>query len=263
MTKGSVLVVGAGVMGTGIASVFNDAGYSLILCDVKSKIGGAPAFGKGMEKIAIEEIEQLRGRDITLVIEAVNEDINLKKAILKELSAVIDPKAVFVSNTSSLSIKELAEASGRKERFAGMHFFNPAKDMKLVELGKTGYLDEAVLAFLKDICASINKTFVVVSDDPGFIVNRVLFSMLNEAFDLAYNKTADIESIDKAIKLGLSHPMGPFKLADFIGLDICYSILSSLEKSTQDPRFKPSQILAEKFAKGEFGRKTGRGFYEY
>lgn len=266
MAEKNVLIVGAGLMGKDIARVFLKAGYLVTICDLETKLEQVKkAFeGKpGMEILSTESLRDKTRVHYELVLEAINEDYVAKKKIFEYLNDVIWEKCIFASNTSTLSISKLAEVTTRKDKFVGMHFFNPAPVVRLIEIIKGKDTSLETINRVQSIVDSIGKKSVIVNDMPGFIVNRLLFCMLNEAFYLAYNKIADIKDIDEAMKLGVNYPIGPFALTDLIGLDVCYAILKSLEESLKDNKYKPCPLLKEKIDIGCLGRKTGKGFYEY
>jgi 3-hydroxybutyryl-CoA dehydrogenase len=198
-----------------------------------------------------------------LVIEAVPEKMDLKRSVWSEAERHCGPTVVFASNTSSLSITEMAAATKRADRFVGMHFFNPAPVMKLVEVIRGSETSRETTEFAKAFCAKIGKEPVEVRESPGFVVNRLLVPMMNEAFNLLMEGVASPEDIDKAMKLGTNMPMGPFELADFTGLDIGLDTMETLHRETGDPKFRPSPLLRQYVRAGRLGRKTGRGVFDY
>src|SRR3989449_9338343 len=198
-----------------------------------------------------------------VVIEAVFEKMEVKRELYAELEKLCPPEVVFASNTSSLSITEMANATKRADRVVGMHFFNPAPVMKLVEVIRGSETSDATVALIKDLCTMIGKEAVEVKESPGFVVNRLLVPMMNEAFNLLQEGVASAEDIDKAMKLGTNMPMGPLELADYTGLDIGLDVMEVLHRETGDPKFRPSPLLRKYVRAGRLGRKTGRGVYEY
>src|SRR5256886_7980900 len=198
-----------------------------------------------------------------VVIEAVFEKMDIKRELYAELDRLCPPDVVFASNTSSLSITEMANATKRADRVVGMHFFNPAPVMKLVEVIRGSETSDATVALIKELCTKLGKDAVEVKESPGFVVNRLLVPMMNEAFNLLQEGVASAEDIDKAMKLGTNMPMGPFELADYTGLDIGLDVMEVLFRETGDPKFRPSTLLRKYVRAGRMGRKAGRGVYEY
>lgn len=277
-----VLVIGAGQMGGGIAQVLAQAGYDVLLNDYKAENIEAriESIKAGLEKQVSRERMTAEDKDATLakisacadtkeagdvdlVIEAIVENMDVKKDLVKGLNEVLKDDAIFATNTSSLSITELATAYKKPENVIGMHFFNPVPVMKLVELIRgIGTSDETYKA-VKEVSDKIGKTSVEIKDFPGFAVNRILIPMINEAINTVYSGVASIEDVDNAMKLGANHPMGPLELGDFIGLDTVLAIMETLYEGFGDQKYAPSPLLRNYVRAGWLGRKTGKGFYDY
>jgi len=282
MAFDAIGVLGAGQMGAGIAQVAAAAGHTVYLADVgqeladKGKAGIAQrlagAVGKGkLDRAAanaiLERVHAVasisRWRDIGIAIEAVAENIELKLKLFRELDEGVPKDAVLASNTSSISITLLAAATKRPEQVIGMHFMNPVPVMQLVELIRGLQTSDATYAYVKGLAELWGKTTTLARDYPGFIVNRLLVPFLNEACDALMNGVGSVEDIDTSIKLGLNHPMGPFQLADLIGLDTVLAIARVLHDGLGDAKYRPSPLLVKYVEAGWLGRKSGRGFYSY
>jgi 3-hydroxybutyryl-CoA dehydrogenase len=275
-------VIGAGQMGSGIAQVAAQVGYEVVLRDLEQSFlerglsGIRRSIGKLLEKgrldqhahdAALNRIETTTHladlKDCDLVIEAIVEHEPTKLELLRELDPLVKPEAILASNTSSIPITRLAAATRRPERFIGMHFMNPVPLMELVEVIR-GYLtDEATTQTVLNAARKMGKTPVEVNDYPGFVSNRILLPMLNEAIQCVMEGVATPEAIDQVMKLGMNHPMGPLTLADFIGLDTCLSIMEVLHRGLGDDKYRPSPLLRKMVQAGLLGRKSGRGFYRY
>jgi 3-hydroxybutyryl-CoA dehydrogenase len=275
-------VVGAGTMGSGIAQVLAGAGIDVTLVDVApAQLQRAQAMierslGRFVEKqqVSAEERDRTLARIAftpnldaaigpDLLIEAVVEELAAKQDVLRRAAAVLPETAVLASNTSSISITALAAAVPGPERVAGMHFFNPVPVMPLVEVVRGQLSSEETVATVVALAQRLGKTPVVVNDYPGFVSNRILLPMLNEAFYALMEGVADEEAIDTVMKLGMNHPMGPLQLADFIGLDVCLHILEVLHRDLGDDKYRPCPLLRRMVAAGRLGRKSGAGFYDY
>ena len=275
-------IVGAGQMGNGIAHVCALAGYETRLIDIsKERVEHAlETIAQNMERqVARETISEddkvaALGRitaadgyddlaDCDLVIESAIEDEATKSEILRHLSAVLKPEAIMATNTSSISVTRLGAGTDRPGKFMGMHFMNPVPLMQLVELIRGLATDEETFKAVREVALKLGKTPVNSEDFPAFMVNRVLLPMINEAIYTLYEGVGSVESIDTAMKLGANHPMGPFELADFIGLDVCLSVMQVLYEGLADTKYRPCPLLVKYVEAGWHGRKSGRGFYDY
>jgi 3-hydroxybutyryl-CoA dehydrogenase len=278
----TVAVLGAGTMGNGIAHVFARAGYTVILRDVEEKYlqRGMEAIGKNLErevkkaKLTETEKPQVLARlkpttdfaaiaAADFVVEAVPEKLDIKRSVLGEADRLLRPEVIIASNTSSISMTSLAAMSGRPDKFVGMHFMNPVPVMVLVEVIRGLATSEETFQTTVALCEKLGKKPVAVNDAPGFVSNRVLMPLINEAAFCVMEGVAKPEAVDAVMKLGMNHPMGPLELADFIGLDVCVDILEVLFKGFGDPKYRACPLLRKYVAAGWLGRKSGRGFYKY
>ena len=277
-----IFVLGAGTMGAGIVQAFAQKGYEVIVRDIKPEfvergIAGIDkglsrqvAKGKMTEEVKAEILGRISGTtdmnlaaDCDLVVEAAVENMKIKKEIFAELDKICKPETILASNTSSLSITEVASATGRPDKVIGMHFFNPAPIMKLVEIIRGMATSQETFDAVKELSVAIGKEPVEVAEAPGFVVNRILIPMINEASVILQEGVASVEDIDTAMKYGANHPMGPLALGDLIGLDVCLAIMDVLYTETGDSKYRASSILRKYVRAGWLGRKSGRGFYNY
>ncbi len=282
MTIENVAVIGAGTMGNGIGHVFAQHGHDVVLID-----SDPVALGHGIETIGRNFDRQIKKEKLTeedknaaldrirsstdlesahgvdLVVEAIVEDEEIKIDVFRTLDAIVKPGAILASNTSSISITQLAAATSRPDQVIGMHFMNPVPVMKLVEVIRGLETSAATHDTVVTLAESLGKVPVTVEDYPGFVSNRVLMPMINEAIFCVMEGVAEPEAIDTVMKLGMGHPMGPLTLADFIGLDVCLAILDVLHDGLGDPKYRACPLLKRMVAAGQLGRKTGRGFFEY
>lgn len=277
-----ICVIGAGTMGAGIAQVLIQKGYEVVLRDLNQEFidkgikGIAKNFDKSIQKGKMTEAEKenalglLKGStvledmaDCDLVIEAATENMEIKKKIFAEIDSICKPEAILATNTSSLSITEVAAATNRPHKVIGMHFFNPVPVMKLVEVIKGVATDEGTRTAIIDLTKAVDKTPVEVEEAPGFVVNRILIPMINEAVGILADGVATAEDIDEAMKLGANHPIGPLALADLIGNDVCLAIMEVLYTEFGDSKYRPHPLLRKMVRGKRLGRKTGKGFFNY
>lgn len=277
-----IFVLGAGTMGSGIVQAFAQKGYEVIVRDIKDELvqsgivrinnvlSKLVSKGKMTEETKEDILSRISGTtdmnlaaDCDLVVEAAIENMKIKKEIFAELDKICKPETILASNTSSLSITEVASATNRPEKVIGMHFFNPAPVMKLVEIIRGMATSQETFDAVKELSVAIGKEPVEVEEAPGFVVNRILIPMINEASFILQEGIASVEDIDTAMKYGANHPMGPLALGDLIGLDVCLAIMDVLYNETGDTKYRTSSILRKYVRAGWLGRKSGRGFYNY
>jgi 3-hydroxybutyryl-CoA dehydrogenase len=282
MTIERVGVIGAGTMGNGIAHVFARSGYSVVLCDVEQRFleRGIATITKNLERevaknkitiddkvSALKKIEAVTDRarlaDCDFIVEAATEKFEIKTEIFRDLDHLARPEVILASNTSSISITKLGALTKRPEKVIGMHFFNPVPVMKLVEVIRGLATSQETFEAVRELAVKLEKTPVEVNDAPGFVSNRVLMPLLNEAMYAVMEGVATAEAVDEVFKLGMAHPMGPLTLADFIGLDVCLDIMRVMLDGLGDPKYRPCPLLIKMVDAGWLGRKSGRGFYTY
>ncbi|MHA7865623.1 3-hydroxyacyl-CoA dehydrogenase family protein [Flagellimonas marinaquae] len=278
-----IAVIGAGTMGNGIAHVFAQNGYKVNLVDISqaSLDKGLATITKNLDRMMAKEVidaskkEATLGNIITytnlkegvsntdLVVEAATENLDIKLQIFKDLDEVCQPKTILATNTSSISITQIGAATNRPEKVIGMHFMNPVPIMKLVEIIRGYSTSDEVTETIMELSKKLGKTPTEVNDYPGFVANRILMPMINESIETLYNGVAGVEEIDTVMKLGMAHPMGPLQLADFIGLDVCLSILNVMYDGFKNPKYAPCPLLVNMVMAGKLGVKSGEGFYDY
>lgn len=279
----NIAVIGAGTMGNGIAHTFAQFGYNVQLIDISEAAleKGVATIAKNLDRMVAKEKISEQDKQNTLnnitkhtdiktgvqyaglVVEAATENIDLKLKIFKQLDEVCAEDTILATNTSSISITQIAAVTNRPEKVIGMHFMNPVPIMKLVEIIRGYNTSDEVNDFIVDLTEKINKVPVEVNDYPGFVANRILMPMINESIETLYNGVAGVKEIDTVMKLGMAHPMGPLQLADFIGLDVCLSILNVMYEGFKNPKYAPCPLLVNMVTAGKLGVKSGEGFYDY
>ncbi|MEM6895245.1 MAG: 3-hydroxybutyryl-CoA dehydrogenase [Bacteroidota bacterium] len=279
----TIAVIGAGTMGNGIAHVFAQSGFKVNLVDISqdSLDKGLATITKNLDRmVAKEKIGETQKnqtlahiqthtnlvegvKDVDLVVEAATENLDIKLGIFKELDAVCESRTVLATNTSSISITQIGAATERPDKVIGMHFMNPVPIMRLVEIIRGYSTSDEVTQTIMELSQKLGKTPTEVNDYPGFVANRILMPMLNEAIETLYNGVAGVHEIDTVMKLGMAHPMGPLQLADFIGLDVCLSILNVMYNGFKNPKYAPCPLLVNMVMAGKLGVKSGEGFYDY
>ncbi|WP_299117281.1 3-hydroxybutyryl-CoA dehydrogenase [uncultured Winogradskyella sp.] len=279
----NIAVIGAGTMGNGIAHTFAQSGFNVKLIDISetSLKSGMDTIAKNLDRMVAKEkiteadksetlgnIETFTNtisgvKNADLVVEAATENINLKLNIFKQLDDVCDKDTILATNTSSISITQIAAVTSRPEKVIGMHFMNPVPIMKLVEIIRGYNTSDEVTKTIMELSKTLGKVPTEVNDYPGFVANRILMPMLNESIETLYNGVAGVQEIDTVMKLGMAHPMGPLQLADFIGLDVCLSILNVMYDGFKNPKYAPCPLLVNMVRAGKLGVKSGEGFYDY
>ncbi|MCK7590818.1 3-hydroxybutyryl-CoA dehydrogenase [Subsaxibacter sp. CAU 1640] len=279
----NIAVIGAGTMGNGIAHTFAQSGFKVQLIDINeaSLKRGLDTITKNLDRmVSKESITEAQKQETlsnittftdmtegveyaSLVVEAATENIDLKLKIFKQLDEACSEDTILATNTSSISITQIAAATSRPKQVIGMHFMNPVPIMKLVEIIRGYSTSDEVTKTIMDLSKTLNKVPVEVNDYPGFVANRILMPMLNESIETLYNGVAGVEEIDTVMKLGMAHPMGPLQLADFIGLDVCLSILNVMYDGFKNPKYAPCPLLVNMVRAGKLGVKSGEGFYDY
>ena len=277
-----IVVIGSGTMGLDIAQVFARNGYEVVVRDISDEIlsRAQARLNKGLDKLVSKGKMDEAGKadilakmtfttdlklaaDADLVVEAAVENLDIKKSIFAELDQICKSETILASNTSSISITAIAAATKREDKFIGMHFFNPATVMKLVEVIRGAKTSDETCQTIVELSKAIGKEPVEVNEAPGFVVNKILIPMINEAADLLYTGVATAEGIDTAMKLGANHPMGPLALGDLIGLDVCQAIMDTIYNETGDSKYRCSLLIRKMVRAGQLGRKTGVGFFDY
>ena len=277
-----IVVIGGGTMGLDIAQVFARNGYDVVVRDIKDEIiqASEARLNKGLDKLVskgkLDEAKKAEilshmsfttelaaAADADLVVEAAIENLDIKKSIFAELDSLCKPETILASNTSSLSLTEIGGATKRPEKVIGMHFFNPATVMKLIEVIRGAKTSDETYNTVFALSSEVGKEPVTVNEAPGFVVNRILIPLINEGCELVYSGVASVEDVDKAMKLGANHPMGPLELGDLVGLDVCLAIMNTLYTETGDSKYRPSLLMKKMVRAGYLGRKTGKGFYDY
>ena len=279
----NIAVIGAGTMGNGIAHTFAQSGFKVQLIDISeaSLQKGLNTISKNLDRMVSKErisetdkTETLSNistfttisegvKQAELVVEAATENLDLKLKIFKELDEICSEATILATNTSSISITQIASVTSRPEKVIGMHFMNPVPIMKLVEIIRGYNTSDDVTTIIMDLSKTLGKTPTEVNDYPGFVANRILMPMINEAIETLYNGVAGVSEIDTVMKLGMAHPMGPLQLADFIGLDVCLSILNVMYDGFKNPKYAPCPLLVNMVMAGKLGVKSGEGFYDY
>ncbi len=279
----NVAVIGAGTMGNGIAQVFAQHGYQVYLVDISedSLQKGLATIARNLDRMIAKQVigekdkEEALKRikssssfqeavgDVQLVVEAASENLDIKLAIFRELDELCNETTILATNTSSISITQIAAATSRPDKVIGMHFMNPVPIMKLVEVIRGYSTSDEVTDTIMDLSAQLGKTPTEVNDFPGFVANRILMPMINEAIETLFHGVGGVSEIDKVMKLGMAHPMGPLQLADFIGLDVCLSILNVMYEGFRNPKYAPCPLLVNMVRAGKLGVKSGEGFYDY
>lgn len=282
MSINKVVVIGGGTMGLDIAQVFAKSGKTVVVRDINDQLiqAAEARLNKGLDKLVAKgKMDEAKKAAITgaitfttkledaadadLVVEAATENPAIKKQIFTDLDSICKPETILASNTSSLSITEIGGATKRPEQVIGMHFFNPATVMKLIEVIRGAKTSDETYNTVFALSSEVGKEPVTVNEAPGFVVNRILIPLINEGCELVYSGVASVEDVDKAMKLGANHPMGPLELGDLIGLDVCLAIMNTLYTETGDSKYRASLLMKKMVRAGYLGRKTGKGFYDY